>query len=197
MKVLGIRGSPRRGSNSTALLGHLLAGARDAGAETELITPWRLQIKPCLACDGCIDDGRCVIDDDFQHVRDSILSSDALVLATPVYFGAVSAQLKALIDRCQSFWNQISILKKPLPPGPAGNPRRGVLIATAGQDREIMFAGPRVTFDFFMRSLQGEVFGELCYGDLDEPRAVTQDRSAMGRAYKMGQTLARSSADDR
>jgi multimeric flavodoxin WrbA len=197
MRILGIRGSPRKGSNSTALLEYLLAGARSEGAETQIITPWRLKIKPCLACDGCVDDGLCIVPDDFQSVHAQILDSDALVVATPVYFGAVSAQLKSLIDRCESFWNQTYILKEPVPPGPAGGRRRGVLIATAGQDREIMFTGPKVTFDFLMRSLQGEVFGELLYGAMDEPRAIAQNETAMARAFAMGQALAGSIADDR
>ena len=197
MRILGIKGSPRNGSNSTALLEKLLDGARSEGAETQVIIPWRLEIKPCLACDGCVDDGLCMVRDDYQGVHAQILASDALVVSTPVYFGAVSAQLKSLIDRCESFWNQTYILKEPLPPGPAGGRRRGVLIATAGQDREIMFAGPKVTFDFLMRSLQGEIFGELLYGEMDEPGAVAQNETAMAQAFTMGQALARSVANDR
>ena len=197
MRILGIKGSPRNGSNSTALLEKLLDGARSEGAETQVIIPWRLEIKPCLACDGCVDDGLCMVRDDYQGVHAQILASDALVVSTPVYFGAVSAQLKSLIDRCESFWNQTYILKEPLPPGPAGGRRRGVLIATAGQDREIMFAGPKVTFDFLMRSLQGEIFGELLYGEMDEPGAVAQNETAMAQAFAMGQALARSVANDR
>ena len=179
------------------MLEKLLAGARSEGAETQVITPWRLEIKPCLACDGCVDDGLCMVRDDYQGVHAQILASDALVVSTPVYFGAVSAQLKSLIDRCESFWNQTYILKEPLPPGPAGGRRRGVLIATAGQDREIMFAGPKVTFDFLMRSLQGEIFGEVLYGEMDEPGAVAQNETAMAQAFAMGQALARSVANDR
>jgi len=195
MRILGIKGSPRKRSNSTALLEQLLAGAK--GAETQVITPWELEIRPCLACDGCIDDGLCVISDDYQRVYEQILSCDALVLATPIYFGAVSAQVKSLVDRCQSFWNQTYILKEPLPPGPSGRQRRGILIATAGQHLDIMFAGAKVTFDFLMRSLQGEVYGELLFGEMDEPGVVAQNMTAMDRAFAMGQELAKGSTNDR
>ena len=189
MKVLGIKGSPRKRSSSTALLEQVLAGAEARGAETQVITPWERNIQPCLACDGCHRTGRCSVKDDFQGVYDQILACDALVLATPVYFGAVSAQVKPLIDRCESFWGFSYRLGGPMPPGPSGSQRRGVLVATAGQDREIMFAGPKVTFDFLMRSLQGVVFAELLYGGLDEPGAIDKSGTAMARAFGTGLTL--------
>ena len=190
MKILGIKGSPRKGANSTALLEQLLSGAAAEGAETQIITPWKLHIAPCTACDGCFKTGRCIIKDDFQQVYDQILACDALVLATPVYFGAVSAQVKPLIDRCESFWATSFKLNAEMPPGPSGDHRRGVLIATAGQDREIMFQGPRITFDFLMRSLGGEFYAELLYGGLDERGAVQADAAAMKRAYEIGRRLA-------
>jgi multimeric flavodoxin WrbA len=190
MRILGIVGSPRKRSNSTALLEKLLAGARAAGGETRLIRPADLDIAPCLACGGCSRCGCCTVQDSFQEVYDEILGSDALVLATPVYFGAVSAQVKPLIDRCEAFWTATYREGIDLPPSPAGRRRRGVLIATAGQDREIMFQGPKITFDFLMRSLQGEVYGTLLYGGVDDPGALSRDEAAMARAYEMGWRLA-------
>lgn len=190
MKVLGIAGSPRKRANSTVLLRQVLTGAETGGAETELIRPNKLNIAPCLACDGCLKNGRCTVNDQFQAVYDQILACDALVLATPVYFGAVSAQVKVLIDRCESFWKMTYVLGTPMPPGPAGRSRRGVLIATAGQARDIMFAGPRITFDFLMRSLQGEVVAELLHGGLDEPGSIRRDTVAMAEAFEAGKRLA-------
>ena len=101
-KILAIRASPRKRSNTMALLEQLLAGARDEGAQTQVITPYKRHIGPCIACDGCYKDGRCVVKDDFQLVYELIVNCDAVVLSTPIYFGAVSAQVKPLIDRCQS-----------------------------------------------------------------------------------------------
>jgi len=190
MRILGINGSPRKRANSTALLEQLLAGAQAEGAKSQVITPWKMQIEPCVACEGCFRDGRCTVKDDYQLVYDLILGCDALVLATPVYFGAVSAQVKPLIDRCESFWAMRYKLETPMPPGPTGGQRKGILIATAGQDREIMFEGPRVTFDFLMRSLQGEVYAELLYGGFDERGAIQKNIPSMERAYQVGRRLA-------
>lgn len=190
MKVLGIKGSPRKRANSTVLLEQVLAGAESVGADTETITPWELDIGPCLACDACHQSGRCNVMDDFQAAYDQILACDALVLATPIYFGAISAQLKPLVDRCESYWALTFRLEGGMPPGPAGRQRQGVLIATAGQDRNIMFVGPKITFSFLMRSLQGEIVAELLYGGLDEPGAIRQNREAMTRAFETGRRVA-------
>ena len=190
VKILGIRGSPRKRANTTALLERLLAGAQAEGAESQVITPWEMQIAPCIACEGCYKDGRCIVKDDFQLVYDLILDCDALVLATPVYFGAVSAQVKPLIDRCECFWAMRYVVEAAMPSGPAGGQRKGVLIATAGQDLDQMFEGVRLTFKFLMRSLQGEVYAELLYGGYDDQDAIRKNSIAMNRAYKVGRRLA-------
>ena len=189
VKILAIVGSPRQRANSTTLMEQVLAGAQAAGAETSVVTPWKLNISPCTACYACREDGSCTIEDDYQSVHDQILASDAIVLATPVYFGAVSAQVKPLIDRCESFWGMTRHMGVPLPFPPSGMPRKGVLIASAGQDKDMMFAGPRVTFDFMMRTLQGEIFTELLYGDLNEPAGILENPAAMENAYETGRDL--------
>ena len=189
MIVLGIVGSPRKHANSTSLLKQVLTGAEANGADTEVIIPWEHDVGPCLACVGCHTTGRCTVEDDFQRIYGQILGCDALVLATPVYFGAVSAQVKPLIDRCESFWGFSFRLGAAMPPGPSGGKRRGVLVATAGKDQDIMFTGPRITFDFLMRSLQGQVFAELLYGGLDTPGAIRSNKAAMSRAFEAGKKL--------
>lgn len=188
MNVLGIKGSPRPGSNSTILLEQILAGANAGGADTTLVVPWELDMQPCIGCGGCYLTGQCVVKDDFQEVYDLIEAADGLVLATPVYFGAVSAQAKVLIDRCESFWSLRYKLGQDLPP--SGRPRLGILVVTAGREEDIMYEGPRITFDFWLRACQGEIYGELTEGLLDEKRAVRKNSAIMDQAYAMGRSLA-------
>ena len=176
-----------------ALLEQLLSGARDEGAQTQVITPWKMQIGPCVACDGCHKDGRCVVKDDFQAVYEQIVDCDVIVLATPVYFGAVSGQVKPLIDRCQSFWALRYVLEAKMIPGPAGDQRKGILIATSGKDRAAMFDGVRTTFRFLMDALQGQVYAELLYGGYDEQDAIRQNSAALSLAYETGRRLATAS----
>ena len=100
MKILGICASPR-GSKSTTLrlVQALLGGAREAGAEVELVDLCKLDIKFCNACQVCFKTGVCVHKDDFQGLYDKILAADGLVWGSPNYFCSVTAQMKTIIDR--------------------------------------------------------------------------------------------------
>ena len=104
MKILAIYGSPRRKGNTAQLLKKAVQGARDEGAEVTEILLRDMKISPCLEIYGCRGTGRCVIKDDFQQIYDHILNCDGVMLASPVFFYAVSSQVKMLMDRCQSFW---------------------------------------------------------------------------------------------
>ena len=99
MKVLGIVCSPRRGGNTELLLQDSLAKAQEAGAEVELVTLAGKTIAPCDGCYSCRNTGKCHIKDDMQAIYTKLLEADGIIFGTPVYFGTVCAQAKALIDR--------------------------------------------------------------------------------------------------
>jgi multimeric flavodoxin WrbA len=100
MKIVAIVGSPRgMRSRTRKLASYVLAGAQEAGAETDIIDLADLAIVPCTACESCSLDGKCVFADDFSSVHDRMLEADGLVLASPVYIDNVSGQLKVCIDR--------------------------------------------------------------------------------------------------
>ena len=103
-KVVAIYGSPRREGNTALLLREAVRGAREAGAEVEEVVLRDLKMSPCLEIYGCKNSGRCAIQDDFQKVYESILTSQAVMLASPIFFYSVSAHTKILMDRCQSLW---------------------------------------------------------------------------------------------
>jgi len=105
MKVLGILGSPRIGGNSDILLEAALAGARDAGGRPEKIILARKRISGCLACDRCNETGLCVIKDDMPELHRKILAADAIIHSVPVYFWAMTAQMKAYLDRWCAFFD--------------------------------------------------------------------------------------------
>ena len=99
--VLIMKGSPRPQGNSALLADRLAEGAREAGAEVESVYVHDMQIQPCQACNHCArHDGRCVVQDDMQALYPKITRADALVVVSPIYWYAVSAQTKLWIDRC-------------------------------------------------------------------------------------------------
>ena len=99
-KVLIISGSPRKNGNTAALVERFAAGAADAGHEVEIIHLQEQKIGYCVNCNYCRNNKTdCVIDDDARKIVAKALDSDVIVLATPVYFYNVTAQMKTLIDR--------------------------------------------------------------------------------------------------
>ena len=99
MKILGIVGSPRKGGNTEILVEEALTATREAGAQTEVILLADKNIAGCDGCSSCFETGACKIKDDMQ----SIYQADAIIFGSPVYFGGVTAQAKALIDRTYVF----------------------------------------------------------------------------------------------
>jgi multimeric flavodoxin WrbA len=105
MKVLGILGSPRKGGNSDILLEQALAGAKDGGAEVEKIILSKKKISGCLDCGKCNETGVCAIEDDMLEIHKKILEADAIIHSVPVYFWAMTSQMKAYLDRWCAFFD--------------------------------------------------------------------------------------------
>jgi multimeric flavodoxin WrbA len=103
VRILALLGSPRPDGNTRAVLDSVLEGARQAGAETQLIELSRLEnLSGCVECFNCQqtpDAPGCAIDDDMQDVLAKALTADVLVLATPVFCWSMSWLLKAAVDR--------------------------------------------------------------------------------------------------
>ena len=101
MKILAIIASPRGMQGNTGrLLEEVMAGVTAAGAETEILSLKNLKVLPCVACDICHSTGVCSINDDYEVIKGKLLACDGFILASPNYIFSVTAQLKALFDRC-------------------------------------------------------------------------------------------------
>lgn len=102
MKILGICGSPREGA-SEFLLKRALKEMEDDGFETIFISVKDKSISPCIHCNDCLHTkGKCSIEDDMDEIYEALREADGIILASPIHFGSISAQLKAVIDRCQA-----------------------------------------------------------------------------------------------
>lgn len=189
LKVLGISSSPRQRSNSDLLLREALRGAESAGAATEYITLRDHEFGPCVACGACARTGRCRFDDAFQGIFEKMLAADRLIFATPVFFAAVCAQGKRLIDRCQCLWSRKYLLTEPLfPDGPRD--RRALVIAVGGSRGKKVFDGIRLTIKYWFDSLEVTHFANLFVNRVDAAGDVVKHPRAMAEAYRLGAALA-------
>ncbi|GAI41090.1 unnamed protein product, partial [marine sediment metagenome] len=99
MKAIGIVGSPRENGNTEILTRHTLKAIEGEGLDTELIRLAGLDIRPCNACMVCRNGEQCPIDDDLLPIYNKMKAANAVILASPVYFGSATALLKALMER--------------------------------------------------------------------------------------------------
>lgn len=107
--VLIIEGSPRANGNSAVLCDEFARGAEEAGCSVKRIRAARKKVAGCLGCNACLrNGGSCVQKDDMAEIRAEMLAADVIVLASPIYFYSMTAQLKAVIDRTYAFYNELA-----------------------------------------------------------------------------------------
>ena len=100
MKILGISGSPVKNGNNEEAIDYALAKAKKKGFKTEKITLAKQDLKRCIACNQCKKQkGTCSIKDVMEKIRPKLIEADAIIISSPVYFGSISSQTKALFDR--------------------------------------------------------------------------------------------------
>ena len=98
-KLLIVNGSPRKNGVDAAIAKLIAERVREHDYETEIVDICGLRINGCRACMACKKTGRCAQDDDMLQMYDKIRSCDMLILASPIYFGAETGQMKCFIDR--------------------------------------------------------------------------------------------------
>ena len=103
MRVLGIVCSPRKEGNTEIMVREALGTANEAGAETDLFLISEKSVGPCDGCLSCEQTNICHIRDDMQELYEKLQLADGIIFGTPVYFGNVSAQAKAILDRTYAF----------------------------------------------------------------------------------------------
>jgi len=101
MIVVGICGSPREQATDYVLK-EALRMLQQHGLDIRFFTVRGKRVSFCLQCDYCIEHKECVSRDDMQELYTMLKSADGIVIATPVYNGGVSAQTKAVMDRCRA-----------------------------------------------------------------------------------------------
>ncbi|HUT67133.1 MAG TPA: flavodoxin family protein [Dehalococcoidales bacterium] len=185
MKVLGIMGSPRIKGNTDLLLDEALKGAQSQGAETEKIVVDKLKIAPCREYYGCLKDGNCVIRDDMDDLYAKILVADVVIVASPIFFYTVSAQLMLLISRCQALWARKYVLKNLDIPV-----KKGAFIAVGATKGAKLFDGPKLTIKYFFQAINAAYTEELLIRGVDKRGEIKEHPDALADAYEIGKKLA-------
>jgi multimeric flavodoxin WrbA len=184
LKVLGIMGSPRIRGNTDLLLDEALKGAESRGAEVEKIMAGNLKIAPCREIYACLKDGNCPLHDDMDNIYPKLLNTDAVIVATPIFFYTVSAQLMALISRCQALWSRRYVLNMDIPA------KKGAFIAVGATKGAKLFDGPKLTIRYFFKAINAEYTDELLIRGIDKKGEIKEHPTALVDAYELGKRLA-------
>jgi multimeric flavodoxin WrbA len=107
-KLLVVCSSPRRGGNSDLLCEQFVMGAQECGNQAEKIFLKDKKINYCTGCGACFKKKKCSQNDDMAAVLEKMIAADVIVMATPVYFYTMNAQMKTLIDRTCARYTEIS-----------------------------------------------------------------------------------------
>lgn len=187
MLVLGLQGSPRKKGNTNYLLSTFMKEAAALSADTQIVDVTRKRILPCKELVVCEKKGFCPIDDDMQHELYSLLrAADVIVAASPVFFYGVTAQLKAVIDRCQALWARKYMLKLT---DPARKYRRGFLLAAGATRGQNLFEGLKLTAQYFFDAVGASFEGSLTYRRIEGPKDMQKHPTVHEDIQQAVQTL--------
>jgi len=188
-RIVAIYGSPRRRGNTATLLKQAVAGAREAGARVEEIVLRDLKLSPCLEIYSCKQDGECRIHDDFQKVRTLVLASGGLMLASPIFYYAVSAHTKILMDRFHSLWVKKHWAAQGRDLSPAAR-RKGLFISAGATRGERLFEGALLSVRYFFDTLDMDLWRSLLYRGLEHEGEAQQHPDYLNEAHRTGRELA-------
>ena len=175
--ILIISASPRKGGNSDLLCDQFAKGAREAGHHVEKVRLAERKIGYCTGCYACQKLHKCVQKDDANELVEKMLVADAIVLATPVYFYSMDAQLKALIDRTVSRWEDF---------GRFQGTEFWLVITAADEDKSMMeptLAGLR---GFMRDCMDGSVERGVLYGTGAYEKGAVTALPVYREAYEAG-----------
>lgn len=177
-KVLILSSSPRAHSNSDALSNEFMRGVADAGLHVEKIALRDKKVHPCIGCDICSSTDRpCPQKDDASYIVKAMIESDVIVMSTPVYFYSMSAQMKALIDRCCGLYGKM-------------NDKVFYFIASAAEDDPHIMDRVVDSFRGFLDCLDNPVVaGTVFCGGVWHAGEIA-GRPELQKAYEMGRSVA-------
>ncbi|MCC0680852.1 flavodoxin family protein [Clostridioides sp. ES-S-0005-03] len=175
--VLVLSASPRKGGNSDLLCDQFMQGALESKNQVEKIFLKDQDVKYCIGCGVCYEKGgNCSQKDDMEEILEKMIKADVIVLATPVYFYTMNAQMKTMIDRTCSRYTEIS-------------GKEFYFIVAAADNSEQAMERTLEGFRGFTSCLNGAKEKGIVYGIGAWHVGDIKESVAMNHAYEMGKSV--------
>jgi multimeric flavodoxin WrbA len=171
------------------LLDEALKGAKSSAAVVTSIRSCDLNIAGCIECGGCDETGECVVDDDMQSVYPQLLEADVIILASPIFFYGITAQAKALIDRCQALWCRRYLDKAPAHERTFSR-GRGYLISVGATKGANLFQGAELVAKYFFDALDKSYEGGVLVKAVDGKGEIAKRPDVLKQAFELGRSAA-------
>lgn len=177
MKVLVITGSPHKKGTTSVLAEQFINGALEAGHDVFRFDAAFKSVHPCIACERCHRTNTgCAFQDDMEELNPHLLSADAVILVSPIYYFALNAQIKAVIDR---FYANDAALR---------GHKKAVLLAAMADDTVRSAAGAAASFQCMADYLQWEIAGTVIAASCADAEAL-RGTDYPRQAYELGKAL--------
>lgn len=175
--ILIISASPRRHGNSDTLCDRFMEGALESGNTVEKISLKDKKIGYCTGCGYCFNTHKCSQKDDMAEILDKLLAADVIVLATPVYFYSMDAQMKCFIDRTTPKYTEMK------------NKDFYFILTAADTDKTNLHRTMEAFRGFTKDCLDGAKEAGIIYGVGAWNVGEVQNTPAYNEAYEMGKTV--------
>ena len=176
-RVVVLSSSPRKGGNSDLLCDQFMMGSKETGHQVEKLFLKEKKINYCTGCGTCLNGKKaCPQKDDMAEVLEKMIATDVIVMATPVYFYTMAAQMKTLIDRCCSRYTEIS------------NKEFYFILSAADNSKQAM-ERTLEGFRGYTSSLSGAKEKGIVYGIGAWNIGDIKKSDAMRQAYEMGKEV--------
>ena len=176
-KVLILSGSPRTGGNSDLLCDEFMRGAAESGNAVEKINVAEKRVGYCKACYYCRKSGgKCIIKDDMPEILQKMIDADVIVLASPIYFYSIDAQLKAVIDRTVARWLEVKN-------------KDFYYIVTCADEEQAAAETTLACFRGYADCVQGANECGVVYGTGVYEKGAVKNKESMKQAYLAGKGI--------
>ncbi len=182
MKVVAFLGSPMKEGNSATICNAFLEGIKEKGGDVSTFYLNGLNIKPCQGCRACKKEDMenyCLVEDDMTKLYKEMQEADLIVVASPVYFGEVSAQTKVFMDRWFAFLD--GNFKSRLKSG-----KKLQMIFSQGQGEEGLFSNIPKRMERMCNLLKIELLPPFVGTGLIKPTDAKEKKDLLDRAKNLG-----------
>ncbi|MDE6189956.1 MAG: flavodoxin family protein [Clostridia bacterium] len=177
MNIVVLSGSPRKGGNTDLLVQAFVDGAKENN-QVEVVCVRDFQVNPCIGCNSCFNrpNGDCFQADDMQKIYPILACADMLVVASPVYFYGISAQLKAVIDRLHT------------PKRNSFKVKKTALLLTAASSKDSVFDAIKQQYELILKYFDFQDVCQVFVGGVKDKGDIA-DREEIEKVYLLAKSL--------